>query len=446
MPYIANTDADRSEMLRAIGCFSFDQMWEKCGVTEARPHFNLPSGLSEYEVICHFRKLAAANAVHLVNFMGGGYYDHLIPAAVGELAGRSEFYTAYTPYQAEASQGTLQAIFEYQSMICRLTQMEVSNASLYDGGSALFEAMMMAVRVTKRRKAVVSGAVSPIYRKMLEDYSRNLDVELVTIPAGADGGSDPAAVAAAIDDDTAAMLVQYPNFFGHVEEWSSAIETAQSHGALAVASCYPIALAALKTPGEMGFDVVTGEGQSLGISLSFGGPYLGFMAVREKLMRKMPGRLVGRTVDRMGRTGFVLTLQTREQHIRREAATSNICSNENLCALSALIYLSLMGKNGLVEVAQMCQSNAVFCRDELLKISGVEAVGPGAFFNEFVVRLPMDAAEVAGRMIDKGYAAGFPLGRYYHGRENELLIALTEKRTREEIKGFVNAMEAALWN
>ena len=444
MPYIANTEADVREMFRTVGCDSFEQMWEKAQIKFPPPSLDtLHSGLSEYEVVRHLNELAARNATQLVNFLGAGYYDHIIPAAVGEITGRSEFYTAYTPYQPEASQGTLQAIYEYQSMICRLTGLFVANASLYDGGTALFEAMMMAGRITRRRQAVISEAVSPIFRRMIECYSSNLDIELIQVPAGTDDSAQQRLMAA-ITENTACVIVQYPNVFGTIEAWEEVTAHAHAKGALAVCSCYPVALAVLTPPGEMGFDIVTGEGQSIGIPLSFGGPYLGFMATTEKYMRKMPGRICGRTVDSDGKDGFVLTLQTREQHIRRASAMSNICSNENLCALTALVYLCCMGKQGLIDVAELCAAKAAFARSEILKIDGVKPVGGAAFFNEFVISLPVDAAEVVGRMIDKGFAAGFPLGRYYPDRKNHLLIAVTEKRTREYIKALANALEAVL--
>ena len=445
MPYIANTDSDRAEMLRAAGFSSIDEMWEKAGVHFPAPALNgIPEGRSEYEVFRHLQELSAKNAAGLINFVGGGYYDHIIPSAVDAITSRGEFFTAYTPYQAEASQGTLQAIYEYQTAICRLTGMEVSNASLYDGGTALFEAMMMAVKITGRRQVVISGAVSPIFRRMIGTYCSNLDVELIEVAAGAGTDSNLSELGQALSDQTACVIVQYPNFFGGVEDLSGITAAAHANGALAVCSTYPIALSVLKTPGEMDFDIVTGEGQSLGIPLSFGGPYLGFMAVKNKYMRKMPGRIVGRTHDLDGKEGFVLTIQTREQHIRREHATSNICSNESLCALSALVYLTLVGKQGFVQVGDLCMSKAVFARNEILKIKGVEPVGDGAFFNEFVVKLPCDAAELVGKLIDKGFAAGFPLGRYYADRRDQLLIAVTEKRSREEIKALANAMEAYL--
>ncbi|MDD3118416.1 MAG: aminomethyl-transferring glycine dehydrogenase subunit GcvPA [Victivallales bacterium] len=444
MPYIANTDADRREMLRAVGCDSFEQLWTGAGVDLPYPMLeNLPRGLSEFEVTRRLEQLASRNHTHLVNFVGLGYYDHLIPAAVGEITRRSEFYTAYTPYQPEASQGTLQAIYEYQSAMSRLTGMPVANASLYDGGTALFEAMMMAVRITRKRRAVISGAVSPIFRKMIQCYSRNLDIELVEVPA--DGvTSATERLLAAVDERTACVLVQYPNVFGTIEDWTSLVAEVHARKALAICSVYPLALAVLKTPGEMDFDIVTGEGQSLGIPLSFGGPYLGIMAVKQEHMRRMPGRICGRTVDREGREGFVLTLQAREQHIRREHAMSNICSNESLCALSALVYLTCVGRQGLIDVAELCLAKAAFARQELVRIDGVEPVGVGPFFNEFVIRLPGDASEIAGHMIDKGFAVGFPLGRYYPDRKDQLLVAVTEKRTREEIKAMANALEAVL--
>lgn len=447
MPYIPNTEAECKEMLEVAGFKSFDDMWSKAGISFPRPELtDIEGGRSEYEVVRHLQSLAAKNATNLVDFVGGGYYDHLIPAAVDEIISRGEFYTAYTPYQPEASQGTLQAIYEYQTSMCRLTGMDVSNASLYDGGTALFEAMMMAVRITGRRQAIMSGAVSPIFRKMIRCYSSNLDVELIEVPQGEGTSSNIKRLVEAVTDKTACVLAQYPNFFGEVEDWTDAVAQIQQKKALAICSTYPISLGQLTPPGEMGFDIVTGEGQSLGIPLSFGGPYLGFMGVREKYMRKMPGRIVGRTVDASGRAGFVLTLQTREQHIRREHAMSNICSNESLCALSALAYLVCIGRNGLEELSSLCASKAAFAREELLKIKGVEPVGSGAFFNEFVIKLPCDASEAAGKLIDKGFAAGFPLGRYYPERRNELLVAVTEKRTREQIKALVNAMEAVLWN
>ena len=444
MPYIANTSCDQAEMLATCGYKNLNDLWLGTGIPDVQADFKeLQAGKSEYEVFSSLRRLSEQNRTGLINFLGAGYYDHLIPAAVGNIITRSEFYTAYTPYQPEASQGTLQAIYEYQTAICRLTGMEVSNASMYDGGTALFEAMMLAIRVTGKRKVIISGAVSPIFRKMIQCYSDNLDIELLEVPA-LNLNSNIELLLQTIDTDTACVLVQYPNVFGTIEDWTDFVTKVHEKRALAVCSTYPIALAFLKTPGEMGFDIVTGEGQSLGIPLNFGGPYLGFMAVKKKLMRKIPGRIVGRTKDKNGKLAFVLTLQAREQHIRRAGAMSNICSNENLCALSAIAYLSCIGKQGLIKVAELCAAKAAYLKTEILKINGVNPVAQCYSFNEFVVSLPIDASEFVGLMINKGFAAGFPLGIYYKDRQNQLLIAVTEKRTKEEMKAFANAMEAVL--
>jgi glycine dehydrogenase subunit 1 len=337
----------------------------------------------------------------------------------------------------------LQATYEYQSAICRLTRMEVANASLYDGGTALFEAMMMALRLTGRRRVVIDGAVSPIYRKMLLCYTSNLSIELAEVPPR-QGLADRESIARELGQGTAAVILQNPNFFGLVDDLSDVVAEAHRVGALAILSAYPISLGLLKTPGEMGVDIATGEGQSLGLPLSFGGPYLGFLATRREFVRKMPGRIVGATRDRSGRRAFVLALQAREQHIRREKATSNICSNEALCALRAVIYLSLLGKEGLCEVARTCAAKAAYARRRLLAIAGVKALFPGPVFNEFALELPLDAGEVVNRLIEKGFAAGFPLGRYYPDLGRGLLVAVTEQRTREEIGMFAEGLEAVL--
>ena len=446
MPYIANTDKDRASMLDTIGVGGIDELWEKAGVTLPKPHLSkIPHGKSEYEVTRYLAALAEKNADDLTSFLGVGYYDHYIPAAVAEVTGRNEFYTAYTPYQPEASQGTLQAMFEYQSAICRLTGMEVANASLYDGGTAFFEAMMMAIRTTRRRKVVLAGTVSPIHKEMIKCYSRNLDVELVVsnTPSSA-VETNLTELMRLLDERTACVLVQYPNVFGTVEDWSEVVDRAHSKNILTVCSTYPVALSLIRPPSSFGFDIVTGEGQCLGINLSFGGPYLGYMATKKKFVRKMPGRIVGRTVDTSGKHGFVLTLQTREQHIRREQATSNICTNQGLCALAAVVYLSCIGKEGFIKLGELCASKAYYTKEQLLTIPGIEDPGQTSYFNEFVIRLPMDASEVVGRLVDKGFVAGFPLGRYFPERRNDLLIAVTEKRSREEIRSLAVAMEAVI--
>ena len=443
MTYVPNTLAERAQMLKALGLRSMENLFADIPEEQRAASFDLPEGRSEWEVRRHLKHLADKNAVHLIQFLGAGFYDHFIPSAVDALVSRSEFYTAYTPYQPEVSQGVLQALYEYQSCISRLTDMEVANASLYDGGTALYEAAMMAMRITGRRKIVVDGGVSPIYRKMLVCYTQNLSIELEEIRPS-HGHSDREQIVRHADDRTAAVILQNPNFFGAVDDFSDVIEQIHRVGALAVVSVYPISLGILRTPGAMGADIVTGEGQSLGISLSFGGPYLGFMATRKRYVRKMPGRIVGRTHDTEGRQGFVLTLQAREQHIRREKATSNICTNQTLCALRALIYLSLLGKQGLVEVAELCATKAAYAQERLSQIPGVEVERSAPVFNEFTVYLPVDAGDVVGALIEKGFAAGFPLGRYYKGMEKALLVAVTEKRTKEEIGRLAEALEDVL--
>ena len=443
MPYIANTDADRAAMLQAIGLPDMDALFADIPAALQVKTLNLPEGRSEAEVYAHLHHLSHRNAHNLVCFLGGGFYDHFIPACVDELSSRSEFYTAYTPYQPEASQGTLQAIFEYQSSICRLTDMDVANASLYDGGTALYEAAMMAVRITGRNKILLDSGVNPIYRNMLRCYTSNLAVDFEVIEV-VHGQSDRNRLAAALDETVAAVILQNPNFFGAVDDFTDVVTTAHANGALAIMSVYPVSLGLLKTPGTMGADIVTGEGQSLGLHLSFGGPYLGFMATRMEHVRKMPGRLVGETVDMHGRRGFVLTLQAREQHIRREKATSNICSNEALCALRALIYLSWLGKQGFRDLAHLCAQKAEYAKTRLSAIPGVRVKKSSPTFNEFTLELPVDASSVVSRLVDKGIAAGFPLGRYYKGMDNYLLVAVTEKRTREEIGLLAEALEAVL--
>ncbi|MCK5528199.1 MAG: aminomethyl-transferring glycine dehydrogenase subunit GcvPA [Kiritimatiellae bacterium] len=443
MPFIANTDEQRKEMLDAIGVSSSDELFADIPKDLLAGELNIPAGKSEMRVISDMQKLANRNANNLTCFLGGGFYDHFIPSAVDALSNRSEFYTAYTPYQPEASQGTLQAIFEYQSAICRLTGMEVANASLYDGGTALCEAALMAINITGRNRIVLDSGVNPIYRNMIYSYSKNLSIEFEEIEVK-HGQSDRAKIEAALTDDTAAIIFQNPNFFGGVDDFSDVVEMAHAKGCLTIASVYPVSLGILKTPGSMGVDIVTGEGQSLGIPLSFGGPYLGFMATRMKHVRKMPGRLVGETEDTNGKRGYVLTLQAREQHIRRDKATSNICSNESLCAVRAIIYMSLLGKQGMHDLAHTCATKAEYAKTRLSKIKGVKVKKTTPTFNEFTLELPCDASIVVSKMIDKGFAAGFPLGRYYKGMDNFLLVAITEKRTREEIGMYAEALESVL--
>ncbi|HAL45108.1 MAG: glycine dehydrogenase (aminomethyl-transferring) [Planctomycetes bacterium GWF2_42_9] len=443
MSFIANTPEQQKQMLSEIG-LSMDGLFADVPKEFLQKDFNLPSAMSEFDVRNRLAELAGKNHIDLTCFLGGGFYDHFIPAAVYAIIGRSEFYTAYTPYQPELSQGTLQAIFEYQSMICRLTDMEASNASLYDGGTALYEAMMMALRITNRNKILIDDSVNPIYRVMIHSYTKNLSIDLEETKND-QGLANRKALLEKLDENTAAIIVQNPNFFGCVDDFADLADAAHKKGALLIVSCYPISLGILKTPGAMGADIVTGEGQSLGLAMSFGGPYLGFMATKKEYVRKMPGRIVGRTKDNQGRTGFVLTLQAREQHIRRDKATSNICSNEALCALTALVYSSLLGKEGLKQTAQLCADKASYALQRLTAVKNVRTRFQAKwFFNEFVVELPANAAEVAGKLIEKGFAAGFPLSRYYEGMENSLLIAVTEKRTKQQIGMLAEALEAVL--
>ena len=443
MSYIPHTQEDIQQMLSTIGVKSIDELFKDIPVSLRPKSFNLPASKSEFQVTQSLHKLATKNATGLVNFVGAGFYDHFIPAAVDALVSRSEFYTAYTPYQPECSQGWLQAIYEYQSIICELTGLDVSNASLYDGGTALFESTMMALRHTGRNKIILDSGVSLIYRTMLYTYTSNLSIEFVEIPV-VHGQSSREELFKHLDDKTAAVIFQNPNFFGAVDDHSDMVERVHKLGALAIASVYPVSLGRLKTPGEMGFDIATGEGQSLGIPLSFGGPYLGFMAAKAQLVRQMPGRIVGATVDSDGKRGFVLTLQTREQHIRRQKATSNICSNEALCALRAAIFMSLLGREGFKELAEHNYQKAEFAKEILSRINGVQVKRSSPTFNEFTVCLPRNADEVVHRLIDKGFACGFPLGRFYKGMDNYLLIAVTEKRTKEEIRRLADSLEAVL--
>lgn len=439
MDFIPHTDQDRLEMLQALGLRSIDQLFEVIPPDLKARTWDLPEPWSEMEVSNHLRSLADMNAHGLTCFLGGGFYDHFIPAAVDALIRRAEFYTVYTPYQAEISQGTLQAIYEYQTAICRLYGMDAANASLYDGGTALFEACLMAIRKTGRRRLLVCTSVNPIYRVILRSYTANLKIELVEKEI-----VEFNELAGLVDAQTAGVILQNPDFFGRIHDFTAHSGLAREQGALSIINAYPVALGLLKSPGEMGAHIAVGEGQSLGLPLSFGGPYLGIMAVQQELIRTMPGRIVGRTLDNQGREGFCLTLQTREQHIRREKATSNICTNQALCAIAALIYLCLVGKKGLMDLARLNMAKAAYARKRLTAIPGVELVDQGPWFNEFRLKLPLDARVAVSRMIDKGFSPGFPLGRYYPDQINNLLVAVTEKRNKEEIGNFAEALEAVL--
>jgi glycine dehydrogenase subunit 1 len=442
MPFIPHTPAEQGDMLAAIGASSIESLFEDIPQKFRAGELNLPAGLSEMEVRQKLDRTANKNHTDLTSFLGAGFYDHYIPCAVDALCSRGEFYTAYTPYQAEASQGMLQAIFEYQTAVARLMDLEYANASLYDGGTALYEAIMMAVRQTRRTRIVISDTVNPIYRVMLDSYTTNLKLELVTVPHR-NCATDMDAMLAALNKDTAAVIVQNPNFFGTIEDFSALFSKAAELGVVSVISTYPVLQSVLKTPGQMGADIAVAEGQSLGLPLSFGGPYLGIMTCNKKLIRQMPGRIAGRTVDKNGKTGFVLTLQAREQHIRREKATSNICSNQALCALRAVMYMSLLGPQGLVKTAQVGIERAHYAANRLERLPGVRVVNQ-PFGNEFTVKLPVRAYEVIDKLLDHKFVPGFPLGRYYQGMDNHLLVACTEKTTKQCIGILAELIGGAL--
>ena len=443
--YIPNTESQQREMLEAIGLDSMEDLF--AGIPEDvrlnRP-LALGGALSELEVGRRLKALAKQNAdtESHVCFLGAGAYDHFIPAVVDSLLSRQEFYTAYTPYQPEISQGTLQAIFEYQSMICMLIGMDVANASMYDGASALAEAALMACRETRRGEVLVARSVHPQSRETLRTYARFQNVTVSEFGC-ADGATDMADLENQLGGgDIAAVVVQTPNFFGVIEDIAEIGRLAHAAGALLVVCCDPIALALLRAPGELGADIAVGEGQALGTPMSFGGPYLGFFAAKEKLLRKMPGRIVGQTVDRNGNPGFVLTMQTREQHIRREKATSNICSNQALCALAATIYLAAMGPQGLKEVATQCVSKAKYAHDALIATGRLTPLFCKPFFKEFALEYKGDVAVLNKKLLGEGMLGGYALEKDYPEYKNAWLVAVTEKRTKLEIDALVKAVMA----
>ncbi len=441
MNFVPHTEDERREMLKAIGVDSIEALFADIpeGLRLGRD-LEIPGPLSEMELTRHMDELGKKNGSlnEYISFLGAGSYDHYIPSVINHMLLRSEFYTAYTPYQPEISQGTLMSIFEYQTMICELTGMEVANASMYDGASAMAEAAFMACESKRRKKIVVADTVHPEYREVLQTYAGPLDIEVVIAPF-TDGITDTAALAELVDDKTAGVIIQQPNFFGGLEKVTQISDLIHEKGGLYIAVVDPISLAILKPPGEYGADIVVGEGQSLGNPVSFGGPQLGFFACTGKFMRRMPGRVVGQTVDTSGQRAFVLTLQAREQHIRREKATSNICSNEALCALAATIYLSMLGKSGLAEVAGLCVQKAAYLKEELKKI-GVAPAFEAPTFKEFVVRTGRPVEEVNRELLQEKIIGGLDLGRFYPDLKNHMLICVTEKRTREEMASLVKAM------
>jgi len=450
--YLFNTPAQQQEMLQTIGVESIAQLFTDQIPREVRLNrpLDLPPPLTELELEHELSTLAGQN--HGAGgaskcFLGGGAYDHFIPAAVDTIASRSEYYTAYTPYQAEASQGTLQVFFEYQSLICQLTGMDVSNASLYEAGTAVTEAVIMAQRATNRtRKISVLGSVHPEYRAVLKTYLHQLGTEIVSIPCP-QGTADLQLVADTLDAETACLVIQQPNFFGGLEQAKQLVELTHQRGALAIVAFDPISLGLLPRPGDYGVDIAVAEGQSLGTPLQYGGPYLGILTCREEFVRKMPGRLIGETVDRHGARCFVLNLQAREQHIRRDKATSNICTNQGLLAIRATVYLSLLGPQGLREVAELCLRKAHYAAQQLATVPGITPLFSAPFFKEFAIRCEGGAEKVLQRAQAAGFDLGPDLQRFSLAETTQkpelsegLLIAITEKRTRAEIDALVNAL------
>ena len=445
MRYIPNSPDERAEMLRQIGAGAIEDLFDSIPRDlRLRQSLNVPAALSEIELLKKFDDTATRNpAAGRISFLGGGAYSHYIPTVVDHLISRSEFFTAYTPYQPEISQGTLQAIFEFQTLVCQLTGMDIANASMYDGSTAMAEAVLMAERVTRRSKVVASSAIHPEYLAVAHTYVQHAGIQLEHAAFDAATGQTETGAFDSIDDQTAAIVVQSPNFFGCVEDLQALSEKAHAHGALLiVAVTEAISFGLLRSPGACGADIVVAEGQSFGVPLSFGGPYVGLFATRDKYARQIPGRLVGEAYDQKGRRGFVLTLATREQHIRREKATSNICTNEGLIALAATIYLETMGPRGVEQVAQQCAQKAHYAAREIGKIEGFSLPYSGPFFNEFIVSAPSDAARLLENLAsEKGIDGGIALSRFDKNRPNDFLVCVTELNTREQIDLLVQGLK-----
>jgi glycine dehydrogenase subunit 1 len=447
MHYLFNTPDDQRAMLAAIGADSIEELFRSIpNAMRLRRPLDIPPAMGELELTRHMGQLAAKNmnAVDHVCFLGAGSYDHFVPAVVDQIAGRGEFYTSYTPYQPEVSQGNLQAMFEYQTLICQMTGLDVSNASLYDGGSAVAEAALMSLGVGRPDgRVVVADTVHPEYREILATYLTNIPNELITVPTD-QGVVTADQIARHVDRETACVIVQYPNFFGCIEHVQSIADVAHRAGALLVLAFDPIAMGVLKRPGDLGADIAVAEGQSLGTPVSYGGPYLGIMCCREQFVRRMPGRIAGQTVDRHGRRCWVLTLQTREQHIRREKATSNICTNQGLFALRASIYLATLGPNGLRQTAELCLRKAHYAAQSLASRGRCELAWSQPFFKEFLIRVKSGRVDGLLRNAqDEGLLAGVPIGRWYPRLSDCFLVAVTEKRTRSEIDRLVACLSTS---
>lgn len=441
MSYIPHTDIERQQMLAAVGAPTIEDLFEAVPSSHRFPALDMPGPLSEMEVLAELQSLAEANehAGDYALFRGAGAYHHYIPSAVNHMLLRGEFYTAYTPYQPEVSQGTLQAIFEYQSMMVQLTGMDAANASHYDGATSLAEAVTVALEVSrhKRTKIVLSPYIHPQYRAVTRTYHQGNDLDFV----GDDQARSAAELADLLDDNMAMVAVAYPNFLGQIEDFSALAEKVHSAGALLVVVANPMALALFKSPAAFGADIVVGEGQPLGIPLSFGGPYLGYFACREAYVRKIAGRIVGETVDKDGKRAYVMTLRPREQDIRREKASSNICTNQGLMALAATVYMSLMGKHGLRKAAELCYHKAHYAAKEIAGLPGYEVDESHPFFNEFVVKCPRSVSQINDRLIERGIIGGYDLGRDYAELSNYMLVCVTEMNPRDEIDALVEILK-----
>jgi len=432
-------------MLAAIGVSSMDDLLVDIPSSLRIPRLELPTGLSELETMAQVSSLAGRNRVYAdrLTFQGGGVYRRFIPAAVAAVTSKPEFYTAYTPYQPEASQGTLRTIYEYQTMIAELTGMDVANASIYDGGSSLAEACLMAASINGRTEIALTGGLNPLYHRVVETYVDGPGLKLREVPAP-EGVIDLDAARRVVGAKTAALVVQSPNFYGCLEDVAAAAELAHAAGALLVVASDPVNLGVLEAPGRQGADIVVGEGQGLGVPLSFGGPYLGVFAAKNEFVRRMPGRLVGATVDLDGSRGFALTLQTREQHIRRAKATSNICTNVALCALMATIYVATLGKQGLVRVGELSAAKAHYAAERLGAVPGVSLRFAQPFFKEFTLKLPKPPDRVAAKLAKQSILAGLPLKTFDRKLSDCLLVAVTERRTKDEIDAFADALAKAV--
>lgn len=441
MSYIPHTDSERQQMLDAIGVTTIEDLFEAVPASHRFPKLNLPPAMSEMSVAAEMQGMAEANehAGDFALFLGAGAYHHFIPSAVNHLLLRGEFYTAYTPYQPEISQGTLQATYEYQSMMCALTGMDAANASHYDGATSLAEAVTVALDVTrhKRKKIILSPAIHPQYRAVVRTYHQGRDVKFV----GDSGRADIADLVDMLDENTAMLAIQYPNFFGQIDDLKGLAEKVHNVGALLVFVANPMALALFKSPGELGADIVVGEGQPLGIPLSFGGPYLGYFAIRQEYVRKIAGRIIGETVDADGKRAYVMTLRPREQDIKRERASSNICTNQGLMALAAAIYLSLMGKKGLRQVAELCYHKSHYAAEQIAKLKGYVVNTDKPFFNEFMVKCPLSVREVNAALLAEGIIGGYDLGQDYPHLKDTMLLAVTEMNSKTEIDALVDVLE-----